>query len=459
MLAFWALVASVGCRHPAPVEAPAEAPSSWSAPSDALAAYARARMAEEHGALQAADEAFDWVIRFDRSNPYARLHVGSYLLRQDRPAEAREQLTAGLVFADLPELRLARARAAMALGDQEEALADLTVAADADRWEAFALLDGLLGELGRESERRPLFERWVSLAPPPGVDAYPRAQLAMDLGEADQAVSDLISVLESGHGSPEVGLLLAELSSSACLVSPAWEWAERGRVAGRKDAGWLKTGARIGIAAGDAEMAQQAAVLLAPDFLVHERIALLASVGDFPAALEVVRRARSVLPADGALAVAEAKLLWARGMLGAAAMSAERAADVAGEAGVRLQVAILVADGRPEDAQRLAGSIGANAMEISAEVGPTFPPPSPPHCGVSELVAESEGAAPCDAVETLRRAERAAPLDVEVLDALASAHEACGQWAQARRIAFRAWDQAPTEERRDRLGALSRSAP
>jgi tetratricopeptide (TPR) repeat protein len=403
MRAWGWLVIVAGCAHPVPPAAPPPVPAP---PPDALAWHARARYALAAGDAAEADRASAWLVRVAPDDPRAWRERAVVLAALDRPADADAAFREGLTRGDDASLR---ASYGLFLEAHDPDRAREVLASAAPTWEVFAAR----ARLGPPSAD--LWRAWAELPVPGGYDPSPRAALALQLGDPEGAVDDLVASV-SRAPTPLTALVLVEAAATACRVDAAWAWASSFELA-RRGSEWGRVIERLGLVSADPELLIAAAKLDGHEIADGLELArALAEVGHPEVASELVSGLRARQAGRPDLDVAAARLAHQRGRAGAAELLLERVpADDPG--GCALRSARARAAGRLDEARAaLAPCDGDDAAELRAErarvavLSGQPPPDDAPVTAVVEALVASDRAA--DAVVALRVAVAADPTDL-----------------------------------------------
>jgi tetratricopeptide (TPR) repeat protein len=207
----------------------------------------RALVAEDHGDDVEAVRAAEWVLRLDRGDPWAWIHVGELYLRLGRVPLAREAARSAVERGpDIPEAQRLAARAALAANEPEEALEavarvrGLDVEAEAVR--ALAALPDPEGALAR-------FGAWS----PAQDGVLESARVALELDRPEIALERVTPLLDDASEGPDAAEVALTASLRLCDLTELHRWAA-GRTALAADDRWRPVLLTIFRTAGDADV-------------------------------------------------------------------------------------------------------------------------------------------------------------------------------------------------------------
>lgn len=196
--------------------------------AEARAWALKAHVAEDLGDIEEAERALQWVLRLERAEPASWVLWGLFLERQVRHTEAAEAFESAL------ERDAHHGPAHKALGDLlaraerfEEAVVHLEAALTAGvSGDAFEVLARLYKRMDLSAEHQTLIDRWLLVAIDDADERLVRAQSTLAAERPDDAMADLLYVVER-RDDPLAAELLVEAALRACRLGTTLDESRR----------------------------------------------------------------------------------------------------------------------------------------------------------------------------------------------------------------------------------------
>ena len=213
--------------------------------------FLRAWLAEERGEIEEANRAYKWMLLEAGDDPWTHVVWGDYLRRRRLPAEDAYR-TALKGTPELPEAHVGLAIVLMERDEVEQATQHLERAIHLEGSDsgAFALYGRVLLGQKKQDRAEGLLSQWRKLPLDRSEAFAQRAEFAVELGEYDAAIEDLLESLAL-HPRVPAGELLVEATTEACRLKTLNDWALQLNVERLGGGTWRALVYRVALTTGD----------------------------------------------------------------------------------------------------------------------------------------------------------------------------------------------------------------